>query len=89
MLWNTKTVIVLAFSLLVALNSSYSQWPAHGQMDGKNGTVSNNTELEFTTNMSVAPDTLIDDPHIMENTSGMIDEAFDALKDAFKSLIGK
>lgn len=88
-MWSTKTVIVLAFYLVVALNSSYSQWLTHGQMAGINGTVGNNTELEFTTNRNISPDASQDNPRIMENTSGMIDEAVNALKDTFKSLFGK
>ena len=88
-MWRTKTVIVLAFSLLVALNSSYSQWLVHGQMAGINSTVGNNTELEFAPNRNISPDASQDNPRIMENTSGMIDEAFNALKDTFKSLFGR
>lgn len=87
-MWSTKTVIVLAFCLFVALNSSFSQWLAHGQMAGVNGRVSNNTELEFTTNRNMSQGSE-DNPRIMENTSGMIDEAFDVLKDTFRSLFGK
>lgn len=86
---NTKKVIVLAFCLLVVLDSSYSQWLAHGQMAGTNDSVSNNTELEFMTNQNISPDPSYDNPRIMENTSGMIDEAFNVLKDTFNSLFGK
>jgi hypothetical protein len=82
-------VIVLSLSLFVALNSSYSHWLAYGQMVAINGSVGNNTELEFTTNRNVSTNTSQDNPHIMENTSGMIDEAFNALKDTFESLFGK
>jgi hypothetical protein len=32
---------------------------------------------------------ILNDPRIMENTSGMIDDAFDALKDSFGSFFGK
>ena len=31
----------------------------------------------------------LNDTHIMENTSGVIDDAFDALKDSFGSFFGK
>jgi hypothetical protein len=58
-------------------------------MAGKNDSVSNNTELEFMTNQNISTDSSHYNPRIMENTSGMIDEAIDALKDSFKSLFGK
>jgi hypothetical protein len=32
---------------------------------------------------------ILNDTRIMENTSGMIDDAFDALKDSFGSFFGK
>ena len=86
---NTKAVIVLAFCLYVGLDSIYSQWLAHGQMTRVNSSVNNNTALEFMTNKNMSSDMLNDTPRIMQNTSGMIDEAFDALKDTFKSLFGK
>lgn len=87
-MWDTKNVIVLSFCLVVALNSSYPQWLTHGQMAGINDTVGNNNELEFTTSGNISPNASQDNPRIMENTSGMIDEAVNALKDTFKSLFG-
>lgn len=88
-MWNTKTVIVLAFYSFVAVNLPNSLWLAYGQMDNVNDSTNDNSDLLLTTNNSIFSATPHNDTRIMENTSGMIDEAFDAIKDSFKSLFGK
>jgi hypothetical protein len=52
------------------------------------GQVDNITEL-FTPNNNMNTGTSSNTTRIMENTSGMIDDAFDALKDSFGSFFGK
>jgi hypothetical protein len=88
-MWNAKLIVVLTFYLFVALNSLSSQWQVYGQMDDSNNIANNDAELvvEPTDNTSAGP--LNNATHIMENTSGIIDDAFDALKDTFKSFFGK
>ena len=88
-MWNTKLIVVLTFYLFVALNSLSSQWQVYGQMEDSNDIANNDTELvvETTDNISAGP--LNNATRIMENTSGLIDDAFDALKDTFKSFFGK
>jgi hypothetical protein len=88
-MWNTKTVIVLAFSLSVALNSANSQTLVNGQIDKASDATNNNNKLEFATNNNISLGISHNDTRIMENTSGMIDEALGALKDSFSSLFGK
>lgn len=87
-MWNTKMIIVLAFYLVVALNSPNSQMLVYGQLDEVND-AANNSELEFMANNNMSAGTVHNDTRIMENTSGMIDEAFGALKESFKSLFGR
>lgn len=89
-MWNAKLILVLTFYLFVALNSLSSQWQVYGQMEEDSIDIANNdTELvvETTDNISTGP--LNNATRIMENTSGLIDDAFDALKETFKSFFGK
>lgn len=88
-MWNAKLIVILTFYLFVALNSLSSQWQLYGQMDESNHIADNDTELvvEPTDNTSAEP--LNNATRIMENTSGMIDDAFNALKDTFNSFFGK
>ena len=88
-MWNTNMIIVLTFYLIVALNSLNSQMLVYGQLDEVNDTANNNSELELMANNTMSAGTVHNDTRIMENTSGMIDEAFGALKDSFKTLFGK
>ena len=87
-MWNTKTVIVLAFYFSLVLNSANSQIIVNGQLD-KPSDATNDNKLELTSNNNISLETSHNDTRIMENTSGMIDEAFGALKDSFNSLFGK
>lgn len=90
MMWKTKTVIILAFYSFVTLNLPNSVCLIYGQISRINdSTTNNNNESELTTNNSTLSATSQNDTRIMENTSGMIDEAFGAIKDSFKSLFGK
>lgn len=88
-MWNAKLIVVLTFYLFAALYSLSSQWQIYGQIKDSNDIANNDTELvvETTDNISTGP--LNNATRIMENTSGMIDDAFDALKDNFKSFFGK
>lgn len=88
-MWNIKQVVVLALFLSAALISLNSHLLVYGQLDELNNNSNNNTQIEFTQNKNMSSDSLGNDTRIMENTSGMIDEEFGALKDTFKSLFGK
>lgn len=88
-MWNAILVVVLAFDLFVAFISPSSQWQLYGQMDESNDIANNDTELVVETIDNISAEPLNNATHIMENTSGMIDDAFDALKDTFKSFFGK
>lgn len=86
---NAKVIVVLTFYLFVALNSLSSPWQGYGQMDDSNNIANNDTELMVETTANTSAEPLNNATRIMENTSGMIDEAFDALKDTFNSFFGK
>lgn len=86
---NAKLIVVLTFYLFVALNSLSSQWQVYGQMEDSNDIASNDTELVVETTDNISEGPLNNATRIMENTSGMIDDAYDALKDTFNSFFGK
>lgn len=86
---NTKLVVVLAFYMFVALNPPNSNWQVYGQMNGINDSAISDTDLVFAAISNMSAGTAYNNTRIMENTSGMIDDAFDAIKDTFKSLFGK
>ena len=60
-------IIIVAFSICLALHLSISHHSVFGQVNNTNETLT------------------LNDTRIMENTSGVIDDAFDALKDSFGS----
>ncbi len=79
-MWNIKLSIILTLSIYIALLSI----PHHlilAQIDDTTGLVTPNND----TNSGG----LFNDSGIMHNTTGMIDDAFDALKDSFGSFFGK
>lgn len=88
-MWNAKLIIVLTFYLSVTLNSLSSQWQLYGQMEVTKDIANNDTELVVETTDKGSAESLNNATRIMENTSGMIDDAFDALKDTFRSFFGK
>jgi hypothetical protein len=88
-MWNAKLIVLLTFYLFVALNSPSSPWQVYGQMDDSKNIANNDTEFFVQTNDNISAEPLNNATRIMENTSGMIDEAFDALKDSIKSFFGK
>lgn len=80
-MWKIDLAIMVAFSICLALHLSISNHSVFGQED-------NTTEL-FTPNNNVSTGTFSNTTRIMENTSGVIDDAFDALNDSFGSFFGK
>ena len=79
-MWNIKLSIILTISIYIALLSI----PHHSvlaQIDDSTGLVTPNNDTN-TGGFS-------NDSGIMHNTTGMIDDAFDALKDSFGSFFGK
>jgi hypothetical protein len=80
-MWKINLAIMVAFSICLALHLSIPHHSVLGQID-------NNTEtLILNNNMSNG--TSSNNTGIMQNTSGMVDDAFDALKDSFGSFFGK
>jgi len=80
-MWNIKLSIILTISMYISFQLLISHHSVFGQAD-------NTTEtLILNNNMSTV--TSSNSTRIMENTSGMIDDAFDALKDSFGSFFGK
>jgi hypothetical protein len=72
---------MVAFSICLALHLSIPHHSVFGQ-------VNNNTET-FILNDNMSNGTSSNNTGIMQNTSGMVDDAFDALKDSFGSFFGK
>jgi hypothetical protein len=79
-MWKINLAIMVAFSICLILHLSIPNHSVFGQVD-------NTTETLLNNNMSTGTST--NTTRIMENTSGMVDEAFDALKDSFGSFFGK
>ena len=88
-MWNAKLIVVLTFYLFVVLNSLSSPWQVYGQMDDSDNIANNDSELIVETSANTSAEPVNNATRIMENTSGMIDDAFDALKDTFNSFFGK
>jgi hypothetical protein len=80
-MWNIKLSIILTLSIYVALQLPIPHHFILAQTDDNTGLVTPNND----TNTGG----LSNDSGIMHNTTGMIDDAFDALKDSFGSFFGK
>lgn len=80
-MWNIKLSIILTISIYIALQLSIPHHSILAQIDDTTGLVTPNND----TNSGG----LSNDSGIMHNTTGMIDDAFDSLKDSFGSFFGK
>ena len=83
-MWNVNLAVILTIltiSLNLALQILVPYHPVFGQPD-------NSTE-SLILNNNISSGTSSNTTRIMENTSGMIDDAFEALKDSFGSFFGK
>lgn len=80
-MWKINLAIVVAFSIYLALHLSIPHLSVFGQV--------NNTNETLILNENMSTGTSSNSTRIMENTSGMIDDAFDALRDSFGSFFGK
>jgi len=80
-MWNIKLSIILTLSIYIALQLSIPYHSILAQIDNTSGLVTSNND----TNTGG----LSNDSGIMHNTTGIIDDAFDALKDSFGSFFGK
>jgi hypothetical protein len=79
-MWKINLAIMVAFSICLALHLSIPHHSVFGQADNTNETlILNNNITEGTSNNT----------GIMENTSGLLDDAFDTLKDTFGSVFEK
>jgi hypothetical protein len=78
---NLSMIVTLAFSINLILLISYDHSYAQLNQTGENTifTPYNNMTIGIQSNST----------GIMQNTSGMIDDALDALKDSFGSFFGK
>ena len=80
-MWKIKLSIILTLSIYIALQLSIPHHYILAQIDNTTGLVTSNND----TNTGG----LSNDSGIMHNTTGIIDDAFDALKDSFGSFFGK
>ena len=80
-MWKINLAIMVAFSICLALHLSIPHNSVFGQV--------NNTNETLIPNDNMSTGTPSNTTRIMENTSGMVDDAFDALKDSFGSFFGK
>jgi hypothetical protein len=80
-MWKIKLSIILTLSISIALQLSIPHHSILAQIDNTTGLVTPNND----TNTGG----LSNDSGIMHNTTGIIDDAFDALKDSFGSFFGK
>ncbi|HMG38034.1 MAG TPA: hypothetical protein VK566_02525 [Nitrososphaeraceae archaeon] len=80
-MWKIKLSIILTISIYIALQLSIPYHSILAQIDNTTGLVTPNND----TNTGG----LSNDSGIMHNTTGIIDDAFDALKDSFGSFFGK
>jgi hypothetical protein len=80
-MWNFKLSIILTLSIYFALQLSIHPQSILAQIDDTTGLVTPNNDIS-TAGFS-------NDTGIMHNTTGIIDDAFDALKDSFGSFFGK
>ena len=77
-MWNIKLTIILTLSIYLALQVAIPLHSIIAQVEDSSGTNSDSNTAGLT-----------NDSGIMHNTTGMIDDAFDALKDSFGSFFGK
>lgn len=80
-MWKINLAIMVAFSICLALHLSIPHHSVFGQLD--------NTTETFVINNNMSTETSSNNTGIMENTSGMVDDAIDVLKDSFGSFFGK
>ena len=80
-MWKIKLSIILTISIYIALQLSIPHHSILAQIHNTTGLVTPNND----TNTGG----LSNDSGIMHNTTGIIDDAFDALKDSFGSFFGK
>ena len=80
-MWNFKFPIILTLSIYIALQLSIPHHSILAQI--------NDTTRLVTPNNDTNTGALSNDSRIMHNTTGIIDDAFDALKDSFGSFFGK
>ena len=80
-MWKIKLSIILTISIYIALQLSIPYHSILAQTD--------NTTRLVTPNNDTNTGGLSNDSGIMHNTTGIIDDAFDALKDSFGSFFGK
>ena len=80
-MWKINLAIMAAFSISLALHLSIPHESVFGQVD--------NTTETLILNNNMSNGTSSNNTGIMQNTSGMVDDAFDALKDSFGSFFGK
>ena len=80
-MWNIKFPIILTLSIYIALQLSIPHHSILAQINDTTGLV--------TPNNDTTTGALSNDSGIMHNTTGIIDDAFDALKDSFGSFFGK
>lgn len=73
--------LLAAFSISLAIHVSVPCSPAFARLD--------NTSQMITTNESTNPELLNNQTRIMQNTSGIIDDAIDTLKESFGPFFGK
>jgi hypothetical protein len=75
------TLVSLALSVILILVNPYDYVNAQLNQSGQN--------TLFTLNNNMNAGTTSNSTGIMKNTSGMLDEAFDALRNTFGSFFGK
>ena len=73
-------MVTLALSVILGLLIPYGNVNAQGNQTGGNTIFTPNNNMSNGTSNNTG---------IMKNTSGIIDDAFDALKDSFGSFFGK
>jgi hypothetical protein len=77
-MWDIKFATILTLSIYLALQIAIPHHSIIAQVDDTAGINSDSNTAGVT-----------NDSGIMHNTTGMIDDAFDALKDSFGSFFGK
>jgi len=87
-MWKVSLFALLTLYFSIAVNLPSSDHFGSAQINELESNGSNNDTLLFRPNDNMTTGTS-NTTRIMENTSGMIDDAFDALKDSFGSFFGK